>query len=171
MNNDDLKLLRQPKESYGTAYETHLFEQYKLYVEMADRISARRMLANSFFLGVHTALISAFSVLIKENFFPSSFIGIVPFIAAIMLCYVWWRIVKSYRQLNSGKFKVVREFEKLLPTAPYDAEWIALGEGKISNLYLPLTHIENWVPLCFGLLYAILSIITYLQPFILYCTN
>ena len=94
-----------------------------------------------------------------------------PFVAAIMLCYVWWRIVKSYRQLNSGKFKVVREFEQLLPTAPYDAEWIALGEGKISNLYLPLTHIENWVPLCFGLLYAILSIITYLQPFILYCTN
>lgn len=62
-----MSLIRQNKESYGAEFEKHLFEQYKLYVEMADRISARRMLANSFFVGVHTALITAFTVLLKEN--------------------------------------------------------------------------------------------------------
>ncbi len=30
------------KERYGEHYQSHLLEQYKLYVEMADRISARR---------------------------------------------------------------------------------------------------------------------------------
>ena len=54
MSKSDLNLLRQSKDTYGTEFENHLFDQYKLYVEMADRISARRMLANSFFVGVHT---------------------------------------------------------------------------------------------------------------------
>ena len=31
------------------------FELYKLAVEMADRVSARRSLANSFFLTINTA--------------------------------------------------------------------------------------------------------------------
>jgi hypothetical protein len=34
----------------------HLFEQYKLCVELADRISARRQTGNSSFLTVNTAL-------------------------------------------------------------------------------------------------------------------
>ena len=100
-------LPRQTKDVYGAEFEKHIFEQYKLYVEMADRISARRMLANSFFLGIHTALITAFTVLLKEKILSATLIGLSPFFAVIVLCYVWWRIVHSYRQLNSGKFKVI----------------------------------------------------------------
>ncbi|NDD62595.1 MAG: hypothetical protein EBZ36_01220 [Acidobacteria bacterium] len=156
-----LNLLRQSKEVYGSEFEKHLFEQYKLYVEMADRISARRMLANSFFVGVHTALITAFTVLLKEKVLLPTFVGLAPFLAVILLCFVWWRVVHSYRQLNSGKFKVVHALEQMLPVAPYDAEWISLGEGKNRKLYLPLTHIENWVPVCFGVLYALLAVTLY----------
>ncbi|SRR6266508_4477793 len=158
MSEDSLSLLRRSKETYGAEYENHLFEQYKLCVEMADRVSARRMLANSFFVGVHTALITAFTVLLKENTLPRNFLGYVPFAAVILLCFVWWRIVYSYRQLNSGKFKVIHALEQELPSAPYDAEWTALGKGKTPKLYRPLTHVENWVPLCFGLLYLLLVI-------------
>lgn len=156
-----LNLLRQSKEVYGSEFEKHLFEQYKLYVEMADRISARRMLANSFFVGVHTALITAFTVLLKEKVLLPTFVGLAPFLAVILLCFVWWRVVHSYRQLNSGKFKVVHALEQMLPVAPYDAEWISLGEGKNRKLYLPLTHIENWVPVCFGVLYTLLAVTLY----------
>lgn len=160
---DEIKLLRQPKDVYGAEFEKHLFEQYKLYVEMADRISARRMMANSFFVGVHTALITAFTVLFKENVLFSSLLGFSPFFAVLLLCFVWWRIVYSYRQLNSGKFKVIHALEQMLPTAPYDAEWVALGEGKDKKLYLPLTHVENWVPVCFGALYIFLAVILYIN--------
>ncbi len=164
MNNTDLNLLRQTEQGYGAEFKNHLFEQYKLYVEMADRISARRMLANSFFVGVHTALIAAFTVLLKEKILQPSLVGLAPFLAVIILCFVWWRTVNSYRQSNSGKFKVVHALEQMLPVAPYDAEWTALGEGKDKKLYLPLTHIENWVPVCFGVLYALLALS-------LYCTG
>jgi hypothetical protein len=163
MTIDPASLDRQPKNSYGAEYERHMFEQYKLYVEMADRLSARRMLANSFFVGVHTALITAFTVLIKEGILHRGLIGYAPFVAVVLLCFVWWRIVSSYRQLNSGKFKVVHALESRLPVAPYDAEWVALGGGKNPNLYRPLTHIENWVPLCFALLYFLLAVALWCQ--------
>lgn len=161
MVTDKLGLIRQSKEVYGAEFEKHLFEQYKLYVEMADRISARRMLANSFFVGVHTALIAAFTVLLKEKILTPSLLGLTPFFAVILLCFVWWRVVHSYKQLNSGKFKVVHALEQMLPVAPYDAEWNALGSGKNRKLYLPLTHVENWVPVCFGVLYLLLATMLY----------
>jgi hypothetical protein len=64
--------------------------------------------------------------------------------------------VRSYRQLNTAKFKVVGALEDRLPASPYwHAEWVALGEGKDWRKYLPLTHLEQWVPVLFGLVYVI----------------
>lgn len=157
MSKKDLNLLRQSKDTYGTEFENHLFDQYKLYVEMADRISARRMLANSFFVGVHTTLTIAFTVLLKEDVLKPPLLIFAPFAALMLFCYVWERVVNSYRQLNSGKYKVVHVLEQMLPVAPYDAEWIMLGEGKSKKLYRPLTSVEKWVPRCFGLLYILLA--------------
>ena len=90
MSEDTLNLLRQSKDTYGDEYENHLFEQYKLYVDMADRVSSRRMLANSFFVGVHTALVVAFTVLIKEKILQSSLLILAPFVALMppLLCLV-----------------------------------------------------------------------------------
>ncbi len=130
MSANNLNLLRQSRDTYGAEFENHLFDQYKLYVEMADRISSRRMLANSFFVGVHTTLTIAFTVLLKENLLQPTLLIFVPFIALVLLCYIWWRVVCSYRQLNTGKYKVILALEQMLPVAPYDAEWTALGEGK-----------------------------------------
>lgn len=161
MSENNLNLMRQEADAYGHEFRGHLFEQYKLYVEMADRVSSRRMLANSFFVGVHTILVTAFTVLLKEQVLQASLLGILPFLAVLLLCFVWWRVVYSYRQLNTGKFKVIIALEQMLPIAPYDAEWVALGEGKDRRLYLPLTHIENWVPACFGVLYLLLAIALY----------
>ena len=83
MSKNNLNLLRQSKDDYGTEFENHLFDQYKLYVEMADRVSARRMLANSFFVGVHTTLTIAFTVLLKEDMLKPSLLIFAPFIALL----------------------------------------------------------------------------------------
>ena len=40
-------------------YQATILEQYKLCVEMADRISARRALANAFFLTLNSVLITS----------------------------------------------------------------------------------------------------------------
>nr|VFK64963.1 MAG: hypothetical protein BECKUNK1418G_GA0071005_105419 [Candidatus Kentron sp. UNK] len=128
---------------------------------MVDRISARRMLANSFFVGVHMALILAFAILLKEQVIQPTLLALTPFIAVILLCFVWWRIVRSYRQLNSGKYQVVLALEQMLPVAPYDEEWGALGGGEDHKKYLPFTHVEHWTPVYFGLLYVLLACALY----------
>jgi len=152
---------------YGSneKYCDHLMEQYKLYVEMTDRISARRNLANTFFLTIHTMIIGGVGyVYTKTPELGKSWIFIIPLIAAIALCFSWWRLVKSYRQLTTAKYKVIGEFEKRLPASPnWSAEWNALGKGKEPKLYRPLTIVENWVPLIFAFLYISATIIFVLQ--------
>ena len=145
------KLIVNDKASYGENYEAHSLEIYKLYVQMADNISVRRQSANSFFLAVNTAVIGVVGYVGgtsgKWNWIIS--------LAGMVLCYAWYRLIRSYKDINSGKFKVVHEIEKELPLSPYDAEWEALGRGKDPKLYLPFTRIEIWVPGIFGALHAI----------------
>ena len=67
--------------------------------------------------------------------------------------------MRSYKDLNTGKFKIIHEIENKLPLALFDAEWTALGRGKNSKLYLPFTHIEIWIPRIFVILYVVLLIL------------
>ena len=127
----------KPKE-YGENYKSHILEMYKLYVEMADRISSRRQTANSFFLTINSAIIGFVGYIKISEINEYNWIIEV---AGIFLCYVWYRLVRSYKDLNSGKFKVIHEIEKELPLSPYDAEWEAIGRGKNPNLYLPFTNL------------------------------
>lgn len=137
-------------DEYGPSYRDHTLEVYKVYLEMTDRISERREKANSFFLAVNTALIA---LLAKDAFgspaaAPRLLELLVP-VAAVVLCYLWYRIIRSYRDLNSAKFKVIHEIEHLLPVRPYDAEWESVERGKNPKLYLPFTHVEGVVPWLF----------------------
>jgi hypothetical protein len=43
----------------AAAYQAAVLEQYKIYVEMADRVSQRRGLTNTFFLTLNTAIFTA----------------------------------------------------------------------------------------------------------------
>lgn len=151
------------ESNYGPKYKEHLFEQYKLYVEMADQVSNRRNLANTFFLTLHTLLFGIIGFSYEKGpTIEQRWVVFFPLAAVLLLCVAWWMIVRSYRQLNTGKYLVVGEFEKRLPASPYwNAEWKALGEGKDFRKYLPLTHVENWVPVIFAFLYIVLAIVIY----------
>ena len=118
--------------------QTQCLEIYKLYVEMADRISSRRQSANSFFLTLSTAIVGLVGFLGIGSWIIS--------VAGIFISYIWYRLIRSYRGLNTGKFSVIHEMEKDLPLSVYAAEWEALGCGNNSKLYLPFTRIEVWVP-------------------------
>ncbi len=143
---------------YGPAYRDHSLEIYKVYVEMADRISQRREKANSFFLAVNAALVV---FLAKDAFGGEAaaprFLELLVPVAAGVLCYLWYRILRSYRDLNSAKFKVIHAIERQLPLRPYDAEWESVERGKNPKLYLQFTRVERVVPWLFMIFYAILA--------------
>lgn len=145
------------EKEYGIEYKNHLLEQYKLYLEMADKISDRRQNANNFFLSINTALLAliGYSGIGTNEVYPIPLFIMIG-ICGLVLCYVWYRIVRSYKELNSGKFFVVQEIEKMLPIKPYNAEWKCLGEGKNPKLYLPFTRIEITVPWIFFVIYILI---------------
>ena len=157
------ELIRNTEEEYGSRYQDHYLDIYKIYVENADRISSRRQSANSFFLTINTVIVSfvGYVQLDKTQVFNAAFYWVVG-VAGMVLCFLWYRLVKSYKDINTGKFKVIHEIEKRLPIAPYDAEWEALGRGKNPKLYLPFTRIELGVPLVFFILHAFVFLRTFL---------
>jgi drug/metabolite transporter (DMT)-like permease len=124
-----------------------LLEQYKLYVEMADRVSARRGLANTFFLAINTAVFTALGVFWVHRPPGPAGLLIVPWAVLVVQCLAWFWILRSYRQLNTAKYAVIGVMEERLPASPYwAAEWAALGRGEDPARYWPLSHVEQWIP-------------------------
>lgn len=139
----------------GEKYQNAILEQYKMYVEMADRVSARRTLANTFFLTLNTSIFTVIGVVWSANPVATPWWLVIPLLALLGECAAWFYLVRSYRQLNTAKYRVVGELEKRLPASPYwNAEWTALGQGKDKKTYWPLTHLEQWVPVLFGSMYV-----------------
>lgn len=136
-------------------FDEALLEQYKLYVEMADRVSQRRGTANAFFLSVNSLAAVVVGTLWADPPEASTWFLIFPLIILEGVCVAWFWIVRSYRQLNAGKWMVVGALEERLPASPWwRAEWIALGQGEDQSKYWPLTHLEQWIPCLFAVTYA-----------------
>jgi F0F1-type ATP synthase assembly protein I len=136
-------------------YQAAILERYKLCVEMADRVSARRALANTFFLTLHGVAFTLIGVFWKDKPSGSPWLILFPLVLLLGMCAAWYWLVRSYRQLNSGKFAVIATLERRLPAFAYsDGEWTALGHGRDKSLYWPLTHLEQWIPALFALTYV-----------------
>lgn len=102
-------------EGTNEKYRTAILEQYKLYVEMADRISNRRGLTNTFFLTLNTVVFTIIGVFWKDRPAVSPWFLMPLLVIALGQCATWWWIVHSYRQLNSAKYKVIGALEERLP--------------------------------------------------------
>ncbi len=141
----------EPTESY--------LKQYKLYLDYLDRLSDRRQTANTFFLTLNTGLCAALAFLSSKDAAEEirRLYFVIP-LAGIVLSVFWQRLVSSYRQLSTAKFEVVHQMEQFLPMSPYKSEWSILGGGKDRSKYIPLTHVEVWVPRLFIAMYVLLIV-------------
>jgi len=153
---DPLKLIRQTPEKYGESFRNHLFEQYKLYVASAEQISERRVSANNYLLTVNAFLVTLYSLLAASKYM-SEWASLVP-TAGFLVALTWHRIITSYRDLNTVKFKVIHELEQQMPAALYAYEWHKAEEGR-GNVYHPLSHLERWIPVVFMVLYIVLAVV------------
>jgi len=161
--NDDFEavLFAVDEKVYGEKYRQHLLEQYRLYVEMADEVSSRRSKANTFFLSVNALLVTAIGILAELGYIFVSLTlwwVLVTSVAGILFCWTWLSIICSYRELNSGKFRIINTIEKKLPLAMYKAEWSYLKPKAGVSKYTQLTVVECWVPRIFAVLYLILML-------------
>lgn len=132
-----------------------LVEQYKLYVEMADKISQQRSLTNSFYITINTALLAFVGI---KGDAMDMFLYVVAGVG-IVLSLLWFFNIRSYSQLNSGKFQIIHQMEELMPFRAYKTEWELLGKGKKLSVYYPVSHIEKWIPIVFLILYLSVVVI------------
>ena len=125
-------------------------ELYKIAVEMADRISARRATANTFFLTVNTALLAFVST------GPKNMLWLVV-LGGIAFSATWWALIKSYRDMNEAKFDVITTMENKLEAKIFGDEWRKLKEDRPRSWrgrYVEFNIIERFVPAVFAVLYV-----------------
>jgi hypothetical protein len=136
---------------------------YKIAVEMADRVSARRGTANAFFFTIHSALIALIGFVRpteqKGARHPhvDAFGPIYISVGGIVLAAAWWLMLKSYRDLNRAKFAVINEMEERLPAQPFNDEWKSLKGDPVKRWrkrYAELGTIERVVPVVFAAVYV-----------------
>lgn len=139
-----------------------LLDLYKLAVEMADRISARRGSANAYFLSVQTALVTlvgfGFPKLSESPWWASLAVTL----GGITLSAAWWLQLRSYRDLNDAKFKVINKIEEDLPVKIFAEEWQILKASEPipawRKRYAELGTSERIVPAVFIVAHLILFV-------------
>lgn len=143
--------------------DLRVMEAYKLAVEMADRVSARRATANAFFLTVNTTLVAVVGMY-KET--PgSTLLPVAVCAAGLAVATCWWFLLRNYRKLNEAKFVVINRIEaEYLPVKPFSDEWEVLSGkdapkkrlARIRAGLRQLGNVERVIPIVFGLLYVML---------------
>ena len=131
-----------------------LFGQYKLAVEMADRISGRRQAANAFFAPIVAALtVTNGSDLVTEG--PWSYLVST---VSVLICVLWWQLLLTYRRLNSAKFRVIHELEEYLPASLFSVEevYYTAPEGP---RHIALSKIESAIPLLLAVAHVAIIVI------------
>ena len=137
-----------------------LLEMYKLHAELADSVSKQRGTANRFYMLVLSGLAVIFSAFLeRKNGVPLDVLMIGFGIFGMLLSVAWYIVIRSYRQLNSGKFKALHDLESKLAYPFFTREWELLKEGTDRKTYWRLTIVETSVPIiffsCFGALLVI----------------
>ena len=137
-----------------------LLEIYKLHAELADSISKQRATANRFYMLVLSGLAVLFSAFLqRKNGIPLGWLMVSFGLFGMFLASAWYIVIRSFRQLNTGKFQVLLALEEKLAYPFFKREWELLGEGKDSKSYRKLTAVETFVPVIFGVCFVVLLLI------------
>jgi len=155
------------RDANGGSSPAHCFETYKLAVEMADRISARRATANSFFFALQAGIAVALGTFAvntgsPEDPQPDRFVLALAAIGGVVIAASWWLLLRSYRDLNAAKFAVINKIERdHLDIAIFSDEWDELKKDPVKPWrprYAEQGTVERVVPLLFVVIYGVLAI-------------
>jgi hypothetical protein len=107
-----------------------LQDQYKMMVSSTEKVTESRMKVNNLFLTITSSIISVAFVLGKAlGFTVTAMIGMIILTTlAFLVSFFWQKLVYSYGQLNTGKFKVIDKIEKQLRTNMFEDEWKILTQ-------------------------------------------
>lgn len=135
------------------------FEQYKLYIEMADRISSRRIEVNRFYVTILTALIAVVSFIANAaslEIASKNTLLLCVGLFGILLCVIWFINIRVFRDINAIKFEIINELESQFTFQGYKLEWEKMQNN--GSKYFQFTKIESLIPLLLSLPFLVLMI-------------
>ncbi|AKP52011.1 RipA family octameric membrane protein [Cyclobacterium amurskyense] len=105
-------------------------EQYKIMINSTEKVTDARMKVNNLFFTITSSILSVAFILGKTySFIPLSVLAMIVFTGlALLTTFFWDRLVSSYGDLNTGKFKVIGKIEKDLRTNMFEEEWRILTQ-------------------------------------------
>lgn len=162
---DKLKSLYELETEFDACFASDAkdsIELYKMMVESSETLIQRRQKTSAFFITAIGSLLAIAGLLVKAGALNGNSSGIIYgfSLVGLLLCNSWRNLIDNYGKLNKAKFDVILRLEKDLGAQIYSAEWIALGKGLRPKKYKSFTATEKNVPLYFGLLITVLTLIT-----------
>ena len=159
-NNTDIhEALWNENDSFDNdTYNNMMLEQYKAYVNIADRVSARRSVAHVFFITLNAFLLSTFGMIVSHQTQISNNKAVLflTLLGMLVICYAWWRLMQYFRRLTRGKQKVIDAIETRLPMRSF---WKAeVHAMHTENPYRPLKNMETMLPAVFAVLYILIYV-------------
>ena len=145
------------------ATRNELLEIYKLHAELADRVSQRREGANRLYVSLLVGLALFLGIFVRLGVvdFPISIVFQATGVIGALLSVSWYIVIRSYRQLNSGKFAALHDLEDQLAFPFFRREWELLDKRKKPSRCWKLTVVETGLPLIF----LVLSIVLFIGSF------
>lgn len=139
-------------------------EQYKLFVQMADQVSERRLKTNQFYIGIISGILASLAFILHDEKLAQfgryqNIVILAVVVLGLTLNIIWFINIKSFRILNSGKFEIIHQMELSLPLKPYTDEWKIIKENPTKVEYLQLTRIEQILPFVMALPFLILGLL------------
>ena len=135
-----------------------LLEIYRLHAELADRVSQRREGANRLYVSLLLGLVALLAALLRFGVGDLSprIVLLAAGIVGALLSASWYVVIRSYRQLNTGKFLALHELEQKIAYPFFEREWELLGKGADRRRYWRLTIVETFLPIAFFALSCVL---------------
>lgn len=147
-------VFREPDDCWTYLEKTYqedrqlLLEQYKIMVGSTEKVTDQRMRVNNLFFTVTSTILSVSLVVGKS--FEFSVVGAIGMLAlsimALVVTFLWEKLVRSYGKLNTGKFTVIDQIEKQLRTNMFEHEWNVLKQqvGYESNTETEATVVRRF---------------------------
>ncbi|GAB4222380.1 MAG: hypothetical protein Kow0076_3480 [Francisella sp.] len=155
--NDKLWSDEEENNLSNEQYNALLIEQYRIYVELTDRTSYRRIVINLFFLVFNLVLVGTVALAISNNINvdrpPSAILVSIPYFAGLVFCYAWWKIIRFFRHHLQIKNSIVPSLEKRLPSKVWLTEY-HIAEERES--FRPIRMLEIYMPFIFMGIYSAL---------------
>lgn len=167
----------------SNALETHKlsFDEFKLYYESTEKVTDRRLSANTWNYSICIGILIAIAAIVKwsvgNTFFYVGLTAIILLcLMAVLFCSLWLGQINDFKYLNDAKFKVLNqmasriEFDLAHPDqmrsfCPFEKEWeilkkeekaVEIGQRKI--IALKSSSIEYFMPQAFRILFLLVGV-------------